>query len=123
MDPGLGPEAWHRACQRPDPLGPPRNDRRYFVAFAKKSTSALRSSAEPMRCSGILVPGVYSAGPISKSFATVSDVHTMSSFFSAAEKLYPGRVAILRPKIPASVGPARLPSSLVSVWHATQARN
>ncbi len=30
----------------------------YFVAFAKKSTSALRSSAEPITCSGILVPGV-----------------------------------------------------------------
>ena len=31
---------------------------RHFVAFARKSVSALRSSAEPMRCSGILVPGV-----------------------------------------------------------------
>ena len=28
-----------------------------------------------------------------------------------------------RPKMPASVGPARLPSSGVSVWQATQARN
>ena len=55
----------------------------YFVALAKKSVSALRFSAEPMRCSGIFVPGVYSAGPTSNSFATVSGVHTMSSFFSA----------------------------------------
>ena len=30
----------------------------YFVAFARKSVSALRSASEPMRCSGILVPGV-----------------------------------------------------------------
>ena len=29
-----------------------------FVARARKSVSALRSAAEPMRCSGILVPGV-----------------------------------------------------------------
>jgi hypothetical protein len=34
--------------------------RRYFftVTRPKKSTSALRSTAEPMVCSGILVPGV-----------------------------------------------------------------
>jgi hypothetical protein len=31
------------------------------------------------------VPGVYFAGPTSNSFATVSGVHTMSSFLSASE--------------------------------------
>ena len=30
----------------------------YFVAFSRNFTSASRSSAEPMVCSGILVPGV-----------------------------------------------------------------
>jgi hypothetical protein len=36
-----------------------RNDESsYFVTFSKNSTSALRSSAEPIVCSGILVPGV-----------------------------------------------------------------
>ena len=30
----------------------------YFVAFSRNFTSAARSSAEPMVCSGILVPGV-----------------------------------------------------------------
>ena len=30
----------------------------FFVAFARNSTSALRSSGEPIFCSGILVPGV-----------------------------------------------------------------
>ena len=35
----------------------PRND--YLaVARARKSVSALRSSGDPIRCSGILVPGV-----------------------------------------------------------------
>ena len=32
--------------------------RYFFVAFSRNSTSALRSSAEPIVCSGILVPGV-----------------------------------------------------------------
>jgi hypothetical protein len=41
----------HPGCKR----GPPA---RYFVARSKKFTSAARSSAEPMRCSGILGPGV-----------------------------------------------------------------
>jgi len=57
------------------------------VAFLRKLTSAARSSAEPMRCSGILVPGVNAAGPISNSLDTVSGVHTISSVLSAAEKL------------------------------------
>ena len=30
----------------------------FFVARSKNRTSAARSSGEPMRCSGILVPGV-----------------------------------------------------------------
>jgi hypothetical protein len=30
----------------------------HFVAFSKNRTSAARSSAEPICCSGILVPGV-----------------------------------------------------------------
>jgi hypothetical protein len=30
----------------------------YFVAFSRNRISAARSSGEPMRCSGILVPGV-----------------------------------------------------------------
>ena len=35
------------------------NERNYFaVAFSRNFTSASRSSAEPMVCSGILVPGV-----------------------------------------------------------------
>src|SRR5690606_16414929 len=58
-----------------------------FVAVSRKSTSALRSSGEPMRCSGILVPGVYFIGPTLKSSATVSLVQTMSICFSAGEKL------------------------------------
>jgi hypothetical protein len=33
-------------------------DNYFFVAFAKKSTSALRSSGNPIVCSGIFVPGV-----------------------------------------------------------------
>jgi len=40
-----------------------------------------------MRCSGILVPGVNAAGPISNSLDTVSSVYTISSVLSAAEKL------------------------------------
>ena len=36
-----------------------RMSRNYFaVAFSRNFTSASRSSAEPMVCSGILVPGV-----------------------------------------------------------------
>ena len=58
----------------------------YFVAFSKNFTSASRSAAEPIVCSGILVPGVYVAGPTSNSFATVSGVHTMSMRLSASEK-------------------------------------
>ena len=42
-----------------------------------------------MRCSGIFVPGVQAAGPISNNFATVSRVQTKSSRLSAGEKLYP----------------------------------
>src|SRR5262249_18900488 len=57
----------------------------YCVAFSKNFTKACRSSAEPILCSGILVPGVNAAGPSSNSFDTVSGVHTMSSFLSAAE--------------------------------------
>src|SRR5262252_9985131 len=43
----------------------------YLVAFSRNLTSARRSCAEVIFCSGILVPGV----------------HMMSSFFTAGEKL------------------------------------
>src|SRR6516164_11810045 len=59
----------------------------FFVARSKNLTRAVRSSDEPMRCSGILVPGVYVMGPSSNNLETVSGVHTISSFLSAGEKL------------------------------------
>src|SRR5580700_4367562 len=60
---------------------------RHCVAFCKNFISAARSSGELIVCSGILVPGVKVAGPTSNNLATVSGVQTMSSFFSAGEKL------------------------------------
>ena len=58
-----------------------------FVARSRNCTSAARSCSEPMRCSGILVPGVYAEGPISNNLATVSGVQTISRRLSASEKL------------------------------------
>ena len=54
-DRGLSARARHQAD-----LEAAQDERRYFFAAARarNSTSALRSSAEPMVCSGILVPGV-----------------------------------------------------------------
>ncbi len=69
--------------------GPRRTRRSAFhcVAFCRNFTSASRSAAAPIFCSGIFVPGVKVAGPSSNSFATVSGDHTMSRFLSAGEKL------------------------------------
>jgi len=46
-----------RAFAHPTTLNP-SYDVRYFVAFSRNFTSADLSSAEPIVCSGILVPGV-----------------------------------------------------------------
>ena len=58
-----------------------------FVARSRNCTSAARSCSEPMRCSGILVPGVKAEGPISNSLETVSGVQTISRRLRASEKL------------------------------------
>jgi ferredoxin len=84
-----------RPCARPRTIcasarsGSATGRRSYFgvVAFSRKSISALRSSADVMRCSGILVPGVYFIGPTSNNRDTVSGVQTMSIFCNAGEKL------------------------------------
>lgn len=60
LDPRISGQKGAFSCTRFSGLrfAPPENDACQFVTFSSQSTSACRSSAAPMVCSGILVPGV-----------------------------------------------------------------